>query len=145
MPYSLKTSRMLAPLRRTSRILSSPETFSIALPMMSSSIAAGTTTHPSESATIKSPSATDTPPTGLVPRMDITSRRPLESAGESPVARTGNFISSIPFFLQAEDGIRDWSVTGVQTCALPIFQLARETGALGELPLALSQRVYMHL
>src|SRR5262249_59933986 len=26
------------------------------------------------------------------------------------------------FFFQAEDGIRDWSVTGVQTCALPIFQ-----------------------
>ena len=25
------------------------------------------------------------------------------------------------FFFQAEDGIRDWSVTGVQTCALPIF------------------------
>src|SRR5438093_3508301 len=23
-------------------------------------------------------------------------------------------------FVQAEDGIRDWSVTGVQTCALPI-------------------------
>src|SRR5438093_7008432 len=30
------------------------------------------------------------------------------------------------FFFQAEDGIRDWSVTGVQTCALPISQLARE-------------------
>src|SRR5262249_57356113 len=27
----------------------------------------------------------------------------------------------IIFFFQAEDGIRDWSVTGVQTCALPIF------------------------
>src|SRR5258706_15385389 len=27
------------------------------------------------------------------------------------------------FFFQAEDGIRDWSVTGVQTCALPIFRL----------------------
>src|SRR5438093_10098923 len=27
------------------------------------------------------------------------------------------------FFFQAEDGIRDWSVTGVQTCALPISQL----------------------
>src|SRR5262249_57271111 len=27
----------------------------------------------------------------------------------------------ICFFFQAEDGIRDWSVTGVQTCALPIF------------------------
>src|SRR5438093_192586 len=24
------------------------------------------------------------------------------------------------FYVQAEDGIRDWSVTGVQTCALPI-------------------------
>src|SRR5262249_27176633 len=34
------------------------------------------------------------------------------------------------FFFQAEDGIRDWSVTGVQTCALPIlmlrFQSARD-------------------
>src|SRR5437762_5689186 len=27
------------------------------------------------------------------------------------------------FFFQAEDGIRDTSVTGVQTCALPIYQL----------------------
>src|SRR5699024_12111785 len=26
----------------------------------------------------------------------------------------------IPFFFQAEDGIRDRNVTGVQTCALPI-------------------------
>src|SRR5262249_57769369 len=28
------------------------------------------------------------------------------------------------FFFQAEDGIRYWSVTGVQTCALPISRLA---------------------
>src|SRR6266516_4050759 len=27
------------------------------------------------------------------------------------------------FFFQAEDGIRDRTVTGVQTCALPIFKL----------------------
>src|SRR3712207_7015350 len=27
------------------------------------------------------------------------------------------------FFFQAEDGIRDIGVTGVQTCALPIFQI----------------------
>src|SRR5699024_11377861 len=27
------------------------------------------------------------------------------------------------FFFQAEDGIRDRNVTGVQTCALPIFSL----------------------
>ena len=25
------------------------------------------------------------------------------------------------FFFQAEDGIRDYKVTGVQTCALPIY------------------------
>src|SRR5262249_58037108 len=30
------------------------------------------------------------------------------------------------FFFQAEDGIRDWSVTGVQTCALPILRLFAE-------------------
>src|SRR3989339_1356227 len=30
------------------------------------------------------------------------------------------FFSPVLFFFQAEDGIRDWSVTGVQTCALPI-------------------------
>src|SRR5256885_12357937 len=29
------------------------------------------------------------------------------------------------FFFQAEDGIRDYKVTGVQTCALPILQAAR--------------------
>src|SRR5690606_40034596 len=27
------------------------------------------------------------------------------------------------FFFQAEDGIRDFHVTGVQTCALPIFEV----------------------
>src|SRR5690348_7886488 len=29
----------------------------------------------------------------------------------------------VPFFFRAEDGIRDGRVTGVQTCALPIFAL----------------------
>src|SRR5208337_2999176 len=33
----------------------------------------------------------------------------------------------ILFFFQAEDGIRDTSVTGVQTCALPIFGRASAT------------------
>src|SRR5256885_3793312 len=28
---------------------------------------------------------------------------------------------AVCFFFQAEDGIRDYKVTGVQTCALPIF------------------------
>src|SRR5690348_17886715 len=41
-------------------------------------------------------------------------------------------MSFIFFFFQAEDGIRDGRVTGVQTCALPIsrclddFRIARE-------------------
>src|SRR5207244_8112105 len=36
------------------------------------------------------------------------------------------------FFFQAEDGIRDDLVTGVQTCALPIFTAMRnESGAHG--------------
>src|SRR5688500_20192362 len=30
------------------------------------------------------------------------------------------------FFFQAEDGIRDYKVTGVQTCALPIYILQRK-------------------
>src|SRR5690606_40858910 len=29
----------------------------------------------------------------------------------------------LQYFFQAEDGIRDFHVTGVQTCALPIFDL----------------------
>src|SRR5256885_4921915 len=33
------------------------------------------------------------------------------------------------FFFQAEDGIRDYKVTGVQTCALPIY------GTFGDKPL----------
>ena len=32
------------------------------------------------------------------------------------------FFFFFVFFFQAEDGIRDWSVTGVQTCALPILK-----------------------
>src|SRR5437016_1779399 len=32
------------------------------------------------------------------------------------------FTTPLCFFFQAEDGIRDWSVTGVQTCALPICE-----------------------
>src|SRR2546430_5334666 len=34
--------------------------------------------------------------------------------------------SSLFFFFQAEDGIRDLTVTGVQTCALPIWPRLRD-------------------
>src|SRR5256885_13290692 len=32
------------------------------------------------------------------------------------------YVDYMFFFFQAEDGIRDYKVTGVQTCALPICQ-----------------------
>src|SRR6266487_2477144 len=38
------------------------------------------------------------------------------------------------FFFQAEDGIRDGRVTGVQTCALPIFTPACRRGATRPAP-----------
>ena len=42
------------------------------------------------------------------------------------------------FFFQAEDGIRDSRVTGVQTCALPIFMTGEHRGLpLHELPFPL--------
>src|ERR1022692_5006994 len=42
---------------------------------------------------------------------------------------------SVFFFFQAEDGIRDYKVTGVQTCALPIYigpvrRHCRQTGPI---------------
>src|SRR5256885_11844550 len=43
---------------------------------------------------------------------------------------SGSKMSSDSVFFQAEDGIRDYKVTGVQTCALPIF----DSHVLRELP-----------
>src|SRR5256885_7429810 len=40
---------------------------------------------------------------------------------------TSSAIIYIFFFFQAEDGIRDYKVTGVQTCALPIFDPDKAT------------------
>src|SRR2546430_9020538 len=46
------------------------------------------------------------------------------------------------FFFQAEDGIRDLTVTGVQTCALPIF-LHQALGArAGDIGVALGVGVH---
>src|SRR5205085_7622641 len=35
------------------------------------------------------------------------------------------YVFILFFFFQAEDGIRDLTVTGVQTCALPIYPVAK--------------------
>src|SRR5256885_4566749 len=40
----------------------------------------------------------------------------------SRVAQGEDVVTHFLFFFQAEDGIRDYKVTGVQTCALPIFE-----------------------
>src|SRR5256885_6584840 len=58
------------------------------------------------------------------------------------------------FFFQAEDGIRDYKVTGVQTCALPVFRELVYHGLARALPRILQQpanrqrlpaeRVYFH-
>src|SRR5256886_3055707 len=46
------------------------------------------------------------------------------------LADAGLICSSFFFFFQAEDGIRDLTVTGVQTCALPICFESRSTSKL---------------
>src|SRR5262249_58803696 len=43
-------------------------------------------------------------------------------------------VICVVFFFQAEDGIRDWSVTGVQTCALPICFGHQASSRLGNDP-----------
>src|SRR5438309_8820651 len=48
------------------------------------------------------------------------------------------FYTGLFFFFQAEDGIRDGTVTGVQTCALPIF------GSGGAPPRTPSDRLYQY-
>src|SRR5260370_13555106 len=42
-----------------------------------------------------------------------------------------SLIGIIFFFFQAEDGIRDSSVTGVQTCALPISRRDKRSPSAG--------------
>src|SRR2546422_6871954 len=52
---------------------------------------------------------------------------------ESVLLRAGSanygFSASVVFFFQAEDGIRDVAVTGVQTCALPICAAGLRTAS----------------
>src|SRR5437868_3723788 len=66
---------------------------------------------------------------------DEASPRPEPGHGQPRLARasgnvemlmiTGDAQTPCNFFFQAEDGIRDRNVTGVQTCALPISRFFR--------------------
>src|SRR5439155_2512846 len=51
-----------------------------------------------------------------------THHRPPAASAVCCVSRAGECDRHFFFFFQAEDGIRDGHVTGVQTCALPIFR-----------------------
>src|SRR5437762_3173901 len=65
----------------------------------------------------------------VVQEMEVQQPRPqrivlshwenVEASRTAPAKREGDKVGR-NFFFQAEDGIRDTSVTGVQTCALPI-------------------------
>src|SRR2546430_7643730 len=48
------------------------------------------------------------------------------------------------FFFQAEDGIRDLTVTGVQTCALPIWHTFGVHCAQAGIPIVRIQRLLGH-
>src|SRR5258707_8853353 len=51
----------------------------------------------------------------------MAGRTPILSFRSSSSSRVSPWSSVLIFFFQAEDGIRDIGVTGVQTCALPIY------------------------
>src|SRR2546427_1426250 len=54
---------------------------------------------------------------------------------------SSDHVGSLFFFFQAEDGIRDLTVTGVQTCALPICGAA-SGGTPGETTTPAADRIF---
>src|SRR5205809_3013657 len=59
--------------------------------------------------------------------MDFVQHPTADSVSERYADKSGDrFI----FFFQAEDGIRDVAVTGVQTCALPIYSCLSPSGII---------------
>src|SRR5690606_40586700 len=49
------------------------------------------------------------------------------------------------FFFQAEDGIRDFHVTGVQTCALPIYHLLIRMNVVTKITQAVAEFLHIRL
>src|SRR2546429_3521117 len=54
------------------------------------------------------------------PTHDLVVVGPVRDGKITSVLRSLDPATAVIFFFQAEDGIRDVAVTGVQTCALPI-------------------------
>src|SRR5205085_2614395 len=60
--------------------------------------------------------------------LDVVASLPLIKERILVIILLLHFLSLMLFFFQAEDGIRDLTVTGVQTCALPIYPRASADG-----------------
>src|SRR3989442_8788374 len=77
----------------------------------------------------------------------LKGERPNRSVGGDVgrVAGVGGFGVYF-FFFQAEDGIRDADVTGVKTCALPIYLLSGPSKLVlgGAVVLEAAQHAYQH-
>src|SRR2546429_2469214 len=58
--------------------------------------------------------------------MSLALPRAIVQTGSRPTSSANSTAARCFFFFQAEDGIRDVAVTGVQTCALPIFQTTEQ-------------------
>src|SRR2546429_310112 len=66
----------------------------------------------------------------VLPQLDINNTKDHRPEGDEKwFLENEKTVTQFCFFFQAEDGIRDVAVTGVQTCALPIFDLSRLPGA----------------
>src|SRR2546430_5181800 len=59
----------------------------------------------------------------------------MSSSNSCAFYSTVVYTDLVFFFFQAEDGIRDLTVTGVQTCALPIFERQHLVGDRAHTPL----------
>ena len=55
----------------------------------------------------------------------VTCKYNIIDGGDGLLWKWGLRLIDFFFFFQAEDGIRDYKVTGVQTCALPICGLGK--------------------
>src|SRR5256885_9339642 len=73
----------------------------------------------------KSPQVSSRVPTKAPGASTRTVRRPKSSGSGASTSH----VVVVALFFQAEDGIRDYKVTGVQTCALPIC-LARSAAVV---------------
>src|SRR5687768_18032168 len=76
------------------------------------------------------------------PRASLPSRR-SRGVGYAPAPSWAP--ASTSFFFQAEDGIRDVAVTGVQTCALPISDAVEADHLLAIGAAAGQRRAQLHL